>query len=193
MLFGSVAKRCFLIVLFWNRALLSAALIAFLKWAKVGLMLNSCVTGKEDKVEERKHFLSSLLLLPSAWGWGGQCGRQGVTKRCRLSWLTNRALVYTSPNAGGWGVAGSQPISTAVHITWHGAKIYFGDLTPYLTYDGRLPSCMRRMCTTIKSFFFFLVSAKLTSKQNAFPIFAKVLICQIYFTNFRFSQKMNSE
>ncbi len=51
---------------------------------------------------------------------------------------------YTSPNAGEWGgggwrVAGSQPMSTAVHITWHGAQINFGDLTPYLTY----------MCTVI--------------------------------------------
>jgi hypothetical protein len=36
----------------------------------------------------------------------------GVTKRCRLSWLSNSALVY-GPNAGG-GDAGSQPMSTAV-------------------------------------------------------------------------------
>jgi hypothetical protein len=49
-----------------------------------------------------------------------------------------------SPNAGGlggggeWGVAGSQPRSTAVHITWHGAQINFGDLPPYLTYDSAL-------------------------------------------------------
>jgi hypothetical protein len=28
---------------------------------------------------------------------------QGVTKRCRLSWLTNSALVYMSPNAGAGG------------------------------------------------------------------------------------------
>jgi hypothetical protein len=36
-----------------------------------------------------------------------------------------------SPNAGGGGVAGSQPMSTA----WaHGAQIKFIDLTPYLTY-----------------------------------------------------------
>ncbi len=58
---------------------------------------------------------------------------QGVTKRCRLSWLTNSALVYTSPKAGGWLVAGSQPMSKAAHITWHGAQINFGDLSPYLT------------------------------------------------------------
>ncbi len=40
---------------------------------------------------------------------------QGVTKRCRLSSLTNSALVY-EPKSGGRGrVAGSQPMSTAVH------------------------------------------------------------------------------
>jgi hypothetical protein len=53
------------------------------------------------------------------------------------------------------GVAGSQPMRTAVNITWHGAQINFGDLTPYLTYgwgdhmgregwDGRDPN---PMCT----------------------------------------------
>jgi hypothetical protein len=40
---------------------------------------------------------------------------QGVTKRCRLTWLTNSALVY-EPNYRGWGVVvGSQPMSTALH------------------------------------------------------------------------------
>ncbi len=33
---------------------------------------------------------------------------------------------------------GPQPMSTAVHIKWHGAQINFGDLPPYLTY-GRQP------------------------------------------------------
>jgi hypothetical protein len=36
-------------------------------------------------------------------------------------------------------------MSTAVHITWHGAQINFGDLPPYLTFDKisprRLVSC----------------------------------------------------
>ncbi len=36
---------------------------------------------------------------------------QGVTKRCLLSWLANSALVY----GGAGGVAGFQPMSTAVH------------------------------------------------------------------------------
>jgi hypothetical protein len=41
---------------------------------------------------------------------------RGVTKRCRLSWLTNSALVYHEPKCGGVGVVGSQPMSTAVHM-----------------------------------------------------------------------------
>jgi hypothetical protein len=44
---------------------------------------------------------------------------RGVTKRRRLSWLTNTAPSYMSPNAGDGrrrGVAGSQPMSTAVHM-----------------------------------------------------------------------------
>jgi hypothetical protein len=38
------------------------------------------------------------------------------------------------PNAGGGGVAvaGSQPMTRVVHME----PTYFGDLTPYLTYDG---------------------------------------------------------
>ncbi len=43
-------------------------------------------------------------------------GNQGVTKRCRLSWMTNSALVYLwAQMLGREGVAGSQPMSTAVH------------------------------------------------------------------------------
>jgi hypothetical protein len=35
---------------------------------------------------------------------------------------------------GGGSWVSSHPIRTAVHITWYGAHINFGDLTPYLTY-----------------------------------------------------------
>jgi hypothetical protein len=52
---------------------------------------------------------------------------QGVTKRCRLSWLTNSSLVHEPKCGGKGGVAGPLPTSTAVQIN-------FGDLTPYLTY-----------------------------------------------------------
>ncbi len=49
------------------------------------------------------------FLLSYHWG-----STQGVTKRCRLSLLTNSALAY-EPKCEG-GVAGSQPMSTAVHM-----------------------------------------------------------------------------
>jgi hypothetical protein len=52
---------------------------------------------------------------------------QGVTKRCRLPWLTNSDLVY----AGGGGSCGVSAMSTAVYT---GAQINFGDLPLYLTY-----------------------------------------------------------
>jgi hypothetical protein len=46
---------------------------------------------------------------------------QEVTKRCRLSLLTISALVIRvqmrGEEVGRWGVAGSQPMSTALHIT----------------------------------------------------------------------------
>ncbi len=38
---------------------------------------------------------------------------------------------------GGGGVAGSQPMSTAVHLE---PKINFGNLTSYLTYDSKVSS-----------------------------------------------------
>ncbi len=39
---------------------------------------------------------------------------------------------YMSPNAGEVGVAGSQPMSTAVHMTWRANKLRRSP--PYLTY-----------------------------------------------------------
>ncbi len=59
-----------------------------------------------------------------------------------LSW-PKAHLVY-EPKCGGGGVARSQPMRTAVHSTWHGAQINFGDLTPYLTYGRTIePSRVR--------------------------------------------------
>ncbi len=63
---------------------------------------------------------------------------QGVTNSCHLSLLTNSALLYESRcERMGWGGGGcgvsSNEYSCAA-ITWHGAKINFGDLPPYLTY-----------------------------------------------------------
>jgi hypothetical protein len=53
---------------------------------------------------------------------------QEVTKRCRLSWLTNSALVYAQMRVKDCGVSANE------YSCAHGAQINFGDLTPYLTY-----------------------------------------------------------
>ncbi len=63
-----------------------------------------------------------------------ECLYQGVVKRRRLSLLTNSALVIRVQMRGQGGVEESQPMRTAVHITWHVAQINFKDLPPYLTY-----------------------------------------------------------
>ncbi len=59
----------------------------------------------------RNRFLGSLIVYKIGLS-------QGVTKRCRLSWLTNNALAY-EPKCGRGGLAGSQPMSTAVHRSPH--------------------------------------------------------------------------
>ncbi len=59
---------------------------------------------------------------------------QGVTKRRRLSGLTNRLLVYVPKFGGGGEVRG---LSQWVQL-YTGAQINFGDPTPYLAY-GRDP------------------------------------------------------
>ncbi len=70
---------------------------------------------------------------PTIWGHLSY-DQQGVTKRCRLSWLTYSALVY-EPKCGGGGYR-LRGLSQWVHyICGHRAQINFGDLTPYLTYN----------------------------------------------------------
>ncbi len=63
---------------------------------------------------------------------------QGVTKRCRLSWLTNSALVHEPKcvGGGGFGVSASERLYT-------GAQINFGDLTPYLIWAVGHPTPSR--------------------------------------------------
>jgi hypothetical protein len=55
-------------------------------------------------------------------------------------WLTNSALVYEPRCGGRGGVAGSQPMNTAVYT---GAQINFGELTPYLTNGTDTLVCTR--------------------------------------------------
>jgi hypothetical protein len=62
---------------------------------------------------------------------------QGVTKRCRLSWLTNSALVY-EPKCGRWGGgAGSQPMSTVQLCTWSPNKLWRFNSIFYLCIHGK--------------------------------------------------------
>jgi hypothetical protein len=53
---------------------------------------------------------------------------RGVTKRCRLSWLTNSPLVYEPKYREGSCGTSANEYSSA-----HGAQINLGDLTSYLT------------------------------------------------------------
>ncbi len=68
---------------------------------------------------------------------------QGVRKRCRLSWLTNSALVYEpkcGERGGGlWGLSQSVQLYTE-------AQINFGDLSPYLPYTWNR---RRNLLTTV--------------------------------------------
>jgi hypothetical protein len=61
---------------------------------------------------------------------------QGVTKRCRLSWLTNSALVY-EPKCRGWDCG----VSANEYSCAHGAPNKLWRSNPYLTY----------VCTYLKS------------------------------------------
>ncbi len=60
--------------------------------------------GRDNPSIENKRRLFALFV------------KQGVTKRCRLPWLTNSALVYEPKCGEGEKVAWSQPMSTAVHM-----------------------------------------------------------------------------
>jgi hypothetical protein len=60
---------------------------------------------------------------------------RGVTKRCRLAWLTNNAFGYEPKCRVGVGGGGGCGVSaTEYSCCAHGAQINFGDLIIYLTY-----------------------------------------------------------
>ncbi len=60
----------------------------------------------------------------------------GVTKRCRLSWLTKSAIEY-EPRCGGRGKGCKD--SANEYSCAHEAQINFVDLTLYLTHGPQLP------------------------------------------------------
>jgi hypothetical protein len=76
----------------------------------------------------------AMSLYGTKWielGFRLDCSSQGVTKRCRLFLLTSSVPHIRVQMRGGGSCEVS--MSTAVHITWHGAQINFVDLPPYLT------------------------------------------------------------
>ncbi len=88
-----------------------------------------------------------MLQINSVEGVKGDTGMQGVKKRCRLSWLTNSALVY-EPNCEGrgWGCG----VSANEYNCAHGAQINFGELTPCLTYAEMEPGEFTRKKVFVK-------------------------------------------
>jgi hypothetical protein len=94
---------------------------------------NSCIVGRCNEIDgffddglfhtHRKFLLFLLVHF-----------EQGVTKRCRLSWLTNSVLVY-DPKCGGGGGGEGCRVSANEYSCAHGDQINSGDLSPYLSYD----------------------------------------------------------
>jgi hypothetical protein len=87
---------------------------------------------KINAFESNKNYIDNLKLRASEGFdiWSDQ----GFTKRCRLSWVTNSALVYEPKCGGGNRVCG---VSANDYSCPHGAYISFGDyVTPYLTYGS---------------------------------------------------------
>jgi hypothetical protein len=74
--------------------------------------------------------------------WHILWANQGVIKRCRLSWLTNSALVYMyEPKCGGMGGGVVSAYEyTAAYITWHGAQINWRS-TFTLTFGANVYHC----------------------------------------------------
>ncbi len=115
--------RFFGIVLFeWSRGLRSSSttlIFAFVheKRSKNMLEKNHWLSDSADEVQEC--FQLILACMNDRQIILRFC--QGVTKRCRLSCLTNSALIYIWAQMGGRG--GSQPMTASVH---RGAQINFG-------------------------------------------------------------------
>jgi hypothetical protein len=88
-----------------------------------GCMIHSDKFLKQKKDESS---MSSFLVA------GCEISYPEVTGRCRLSWLTNSALV-NEPNYGGRGVAVGWVVSCRdsanEHSCAHGAQLNFRDLT----------------------------------------------------------------
>ncbi len=94
---------------------------------------------------------------------------EGVTKRCRLSWLTKSTLVYESRCGGdGVGGGGGFGVSANEYSCAHGVQINFGDPTPYLTCGPCTPT------------FFLQASGQIFKDDvNGFPCISDIFFMDI--------------
>ncbi len=67
-------------------------------------------------IDEQHELATCFRFAPTTRETFNKGRYHGVTKRCRLSWLTNSALIYGPKRGGGGDFAGSQPMSTSVHM-----------------------------------------------------------------------------
>ncbi len=100
----------------------------------IGLVMPSCLQLSSPCLSSlplhasiTKQIMAPAPFLLPCWARhrSGSAKSQGVTKRCRLSWQTNSALVYKTKFSGGGGSSGVSANEYTV------AQINFGDLTPY--------------------------------------------------------------
>ncbi len=130
----------------------------------------------KDGDEEGEHIVEggsrmTKLKDDSQKAWPHHGLKQVVTKRCRLSWLTNGALVYEPKCGGMGGVAGHQLLSTAVHRS----PINFGDLTPYLTYGLKyIPSIISQRCRWVIGES-YITAPDCNTKKNFSVVWTQVL------------------
>jgi hypothetical protein len=88
------------------------------------MLLAESIPGllKRLQIRAQKRTHSILMSEFQKWHLTDACVSGGATKRCRLSWMTNRAYAFEPKCRGGGGegggVAESQPMSTAVQCTW---------------------------------------------------------------------------
>jgi hypothetical protein len=126
----------------WNRELLCSVFFAVCAGIAF-LIFNYFIVFYDRRQKGYHHLIQCSTSSPFVQHLNCNLFRswnQGVTKRCRLSWLTNSALIF-EPKCARRGRGCRVSANEYSYSCAHGAQINFGDLTPYLTYAI---TCMER-------------------------------------------------
>jgi hypothetical protein len=105
-------------------------------------------------------------------------GARGVTKRCRLFWLTYSALVYEPKCGGGGGGRTGCGFSANVYGCALGVQIYSGYLTPNLTYVCSPTDVLEKVLiriSRVRSFKRFL--SQNIGLRRVEPLISPILFC----------------